>query len=42
VDALHDEVLVARANADHQARTAKTPYVCPLPAGVEPPIQMSA
>ncbi len=42
VDALHDEVLVARAKADHQARTAKTPYVCPLPADVEPPIQMSA
>jgi aminobenzoyl-glutamate utilization protein B len=42
VDALHDEVLVARAKADHQARTAKTPYVCPLPAGIEPPIQMSA
>ncbi len=42
VDALHDEVLVARAKADHQARTAKTPYVCPLPADVEPPIHMSA
>jgi aminobenzoyl-glutamate utilization protein B len=41
-DALHDEVLIARAKADHQARTAKTPYVCPLPADVEPPIQMSA
>ena len=42
VDALHDEVLLARAKADHQARTAKTPYVCPLPADIEPPIQMSA
>jgi aminobenzoyl-glutamate utilization protein B len=42
VDALHDEVLIARAKADHQARTTKTPYVCPLPADVEPPIQMSA
>jgi aminobenzoyl-glutamate utilization protein B len=42
VDALHDEVLIARARADHQARTATTPYVCPLPADVEPPIQMSA
>lgn len=42
VDALHDEVLIARAKADHQARTAKTPYVCPLPAGVEPPVLMSA
>ncbi len=42
VDALHDEVLIARARADHQARTAKAPYVCPLPADVEPPIRMSA
>jgi aminobenzoyl-glutamate utilization protein B len=42
VDALQDEVLIARARADHQARTAKTPYVCPLPVDVEPPIQMSA
>jgi aminobenzoyl-glutamate utilization protein B len=42
VAALHDEVLIARAKADHQTRTAKTPYVCPLPADVEPPIQMSA
>lgn len=42
VDALHDEVLIARAKADYQARTAKTPYVCPLPPDVEPPIQMSA
>jgi aminobenzoyl-glutamate utilization protein B len=42
LDVLHDEVLLARAKADHQARVAKTPYECPIPADVEPPIQMSA
>jgi aminobenzoyl-glutamate utilization protein B len=42
VDVLHDEVLLARAKADHQARTSRTPYVCPLPADIDPPIQMSA
>ncbi|MGH7169940.1 MAG: M20 family metallopeptidase [Gemmataceae bacterium] len=42
VDALRDEVLVARAKADHQARVSHSPYVCPLPAEIEPPIQMSA
>ena len=42
VDALQDEVLLARAKADHQARIARTPYVCPLPADIDPPIKMSA
>ena len=42
VDALHDEVLIARAKADHQARVARTPYVCPIPEDVAPPIKMSA
>jgi aminobenzoyl-glutamate utilization protein B len=42
VDVLQDEVLLARAKADHQARTARTPYVCPLPADIDPPIKMSA
>ncbi|HQT77833.1 MAG: amidohydrolase [Rhodospirillales bacterium 20-64-7] len=41
VDVLHDEVLLARAKADHQARVGKTPYVCPLPPDIEPPVQMS-
>src|SRR6202453_2582539 len=31
VDVLHDEVLLARAKADHQAKVSRTPYVCPLP-----------
>jgi aminobenzoyl-glutamate utilization protein B len=42
LDAIRDETLVARAKADHQARIGKTPYVCPLPADLEPPIKMSA
>ena len=42
VDAIQDEVLLARAKADHQARVGRTPYVCPLPDDLEPPIQMSA
>jgi aminobenzoyl-glutamate utilization protein B len=42
VDVLQDEVLLARAKADHQARVARTPYVCPLPDDIDPPIQMSA
>ena len=42
VDVIQDEVLLARAKADHQARVGRTPYVCPLPADLEPPIKMSA
>jgi aminobenzoyl-glutamate utilization protein B len=42
VDVLQDEVLLARAKADHQARVTRTPYVCPLPDDLEPPIKMSA
>jgi aminobenzoyl-glutamate utilization protein B len=39
VDALEDASLVARAKADHKARTDETPYECPLPPDVNPPIQ---
>ena len=42
LDTLRDEVLLARARAEHQATLARTPYVCPLPEDLEPPIQMSA
>jgi aminobenzoyl-glutamate utilization protein B len=42
LDVLHDETLMARAKADHQARVARTPYVCPIPDDVQPPVQMSA
>ncbi len=42
IDAIRDETLLARAKADHQARVARNPYVCPLPPDLEPPIKMSA
>jgi aminobenzoyl-glutamate utilization protein B len=42
LDVIRDETLLARATADHQARVGKTPYVCPLPAEIDPPIKMSA
>jgi aminobenzoyl-glutamate utilization protein B len=42
IDVIQDEVLLARAKADHQARVSRTPYVCPLPDDLEPPIKMSA
>jgi len=42
VDALADPALIAKAKADHAARTAKTPYVCPIPEDVEPPFAMSS
>ena len=39
VDALGDPALIARAKADLKARTEVTPYVCPMPADVKPPLQ---
>ena len=36
--AIQDPALIAAAKAEHQTNLAKTPYVCPLPADVEPPI----
>jgi len=36
--ALEDPTLIARAKADHKTRTDATPYDCPLPAEVEPPL----
>ncbi len=42
VDVIQDEVLLARAKADHGARLGRNPYVCPLPDDLEPPIKMSA
>ena len=39
VDVMSDETLLARAKKDHQERTTRTPYVCPIPAEVKPPIQ---
>jgi aminobenzoyl-glutamate utilization protein B len=39
--ALMEDGLRAAAKADLAARTAKTPYVCPIPDGVQPPLKMS-
>jgi aminobenzoyl-glutamate utilization protein B len=39
VEALNDAGLIASAKADLKARTAETPYISPVPAGVKPPIQ---
>jgi len=41
IDVIRDQTLLARAKADHQTRVTDTPYVCPLPPDVEPPIEMS-
>ncbi len=41
VDAILDDKLLAAAKADHAKRTAATPYVCPLPPDLTPPIGMS-
>jgi len=41
VDALRDPALLARAKADHAARTAGNPYVCPLPDDVKPALGMA-
>jgi aminobenzoyl-glutamate utilization protein B len=38
IDAINDPALIARAKADLAERTRETPYVCPLPADVNPPI----
>ncbi len=39
VDAIQDPALIARAKADLAERTRATPYVCPLPPDVVPPIK---
>ena len=39
VDALDDPALILLAKADLKARTEVTPYNCPLPTEVKPPIQ---
>jgi aminobenzoyl-glutamate utilization protein B len=41
VAALHDAALIEEARADLRRRTADRPYVCPLPPGAEPALDMS-
>ena len=36
--AIEDPALIEAAKAQHQAHLAKTPYECPIPADVTPPI----
>jgi len=38
---LTDEALLSAAKADHQARTARVPYRCPIPDGITPPLDMA-
>ena len=40
VEALKDPGLIQRAKADHAARLGATPYVCPIPLDVRPPVQL--
>jgi aminobenzoyl-glutamate utilization protein B len=39
IDALKNPDIIAQAKADHQARLAESPYICPLPDDVMPPIR---
>ena len=41
IAALRDPALIAAAKADLAARTKTTPYVCPIPDEVKPPLDMS-
>jgi aminobenzoyl-glutamate utilization protein B len=39
VDLLHNPDLIEKAKAEHKARLARKPYICPIPPEVQPPIQ---
>ena len=39
-DILRDPALLAQAKQDHRERLGQTPYVCPLPEGLEPALTM--
>jgi aminobenzoyl-glutamate utilization protein B len=41
VKALREPDLIAAASTDLKKRTARTPYVSPLPNDVSPPLNMS-
>jgi aminobenzoyl-glutamate utilization protein B len=42
VEAIKDPALIARAKADLAERTREQPYVSPIPADAEPPLDMAA
>jgi len=41
IAAITDPALVAAAKADHARQLKTTPYVCPIPDTVNPPLDMS-
>jgi len=41
VEALNNPAIIAAAQAEHAAKMAKQPYVCPLPEGAKPALKMS-
>jgi aminobenzoyl-glutamate utilization protein B len=41
IKALMEPDLIAAAKADLKKRTARRPYISPLPEGVAPPLDMS-
>ena len=41
IDTLRNPALIAQAKADHAARIAASPYVCPIPDDVPPPLEMA-
>jgi len=41
VDAIRNPALIDAAKADYRRRTDATPYVCPLPPDLQPPVAMS-
>lgn len=41
LQAISDPHLIVAAKDDLARRTARTPYVCPIPEGVEPPLKMA-
>ena len=41
IAAITDPALITSAKADHARRLKATPYVCPIPDGVNPPLDMS-
>ena len=42
LNVLRNPELAERTKADHQAQVGRTPYVCPLPVDLLPPVTMSA
>jgi aminobenzoyl-glutamate utilization protein B len=38
IDVMQDPALLAKAKADYAERTAATPYVCPIPPDLQPPM----